>query len=115
MLSCRADLSGWLATARSDRRCTSPDCRHGSVTLRLRASLASGLTALGRCEAIAGQRASALSRIAEARAIRLQLAVDSTDFKMSQGAFAELDAMDAEVRAGQVPSGTLQGASAWLN
>jgi tetratricopeptide (TPR) repeat protein len=82
---------------------------------RLRASLASGLTALGRCEAIAGQRASALSRIAEARAIRVQLGVDSPDFKMNQGAFAELDAMDAEVRAGRVPSSTLQGASAWLN
>ena len=81
---------------------------------RLRASLANGLAAMGRCEAVAGRRESALSRIAEARAIRVQLAADSPEFKMNHAAFAELDAMDAAVRAGRMPSNT-DVASAWLN
>jgi tetratricopeptide (TPR) repeat protein len=83
--------------------------------VRLRASLANGLAAMGRCDALIGRRGSALSRIAEARAIRMQLAADSPQVSMNQAAIAELDSMDAAVRAGQVPSGKLAAGSAWLD
>jgi non-specific serine/threonine protein kinase/serine/threonine-protein kinase len=84
-----------------------------SGNARLRASLANGLVALGRCEAIAGRRESALSRIAEARAIRAQLAADSPDFKLTETAVAALETLDAAIRAGRAPSSTLDVASAW--
>ena len=82
---------------------------------RLRASLAGALAALGSCEASTGQRELALAHIAEARVIRVQLSADSPDFRMNHEAFAGLDALEATVRAGRLPSGPLDVAAVWLN
>ncbi len=84
---------GWRKLVRQD-----PD------NTRLSSSLANALAALARCEAMAGQRASALSRIAEARSIRVRLAKDHPDFKAPPQALPRLDELDAAIRAGREPS-----------
>ena len=87
--------------------------QHDPDNARLRSSLANALAALARCEAVAGQHASALSRIAEARSIRVRLAKNHPDFKTPPQAFARLDELDAAIRAGRDPPNGVVFVDAW--
>jgi non-specific serine/threonine protein kinase/serine/threonine-protein kinase len=80
---------------------------------RMRSSLAGALAALGRCEAVLGMKTSALARIAEARRIRMALTEHSPDFSQASDAITSLDALDAQVRAGAIPSGNVAFVDPW--
>jgi tetratricopeptide (TPR) repeat protein len=82
---------------------------------RMRSSLANALVALGRCEAATGERTSALSRVDEARRIRKDLSSDSPDFKQADDAITGLDALYAQIRAGEVPPGHVAFIDPWQN
>ncbi len=82
---------------------------------RMRVSLANALAVLGRCEVSAGQRTAALSHIAEARRIRVQLAADHPDFSMDPDGLLALDAVAQAIRAGRAPPGDLRILDPWEN
>ena len=81
----------------------------------MRSSLANALVALGRCEAATGKGTSALSRLAEARRIRQDLLSGNPDFKLADDAITGLDALDAQIRAGNVPPGHIAFMDPWQN
>jgi hypothetical protein len=81
----------------------------------MRSSLANALTALARCEAALGQRTAALSRVTEARRIRVALSEGNPDFKIADGAVTGLDTLAAQIRAGQVPADDVAFIDPWQN
>ena len=82
---------------------------------RMRSSLANALVALGRCEAALGDRTSALLASAEARRIRMDLASGNPDFKLPDDAITGLDALDAQIRAGNIPPSHIAFIDPWQN
>ena len=97
-------VQGWRDLAERD-----PD------NARMRSSLANALVALGRCEAATGERTSALSRLAEARRIREDLASGNPDFKLADDAITGLDELNAQIRAGNVPASNIAFIDPWQN
>jgi non-specific serine/threonine protein kinase/serine/threonine-protein kinase len=95
---------GWRGLAERD-----PD------NVRMRGSLANALAALARCEAATGQTDSALSRIAEARQIRLDLTAAHPDFKLADDALTTLDTLEAAIRTGRALPNKMAFVDPWQN
>jgi len=97
-------MVGWRGLADRD-----PD------NARMRSSLANALAALGRCEAAIGERDSALSRLAEAKRIRVALSASNPDFRLADDAVTGLDRLDTEIRAGKTLTGSVVFVDPWQN
>jgi tetratricopeptide (TPR) repeat protein len=97
-------VDGWRGLAERD-----PD------NARMRSSLANALVALGRCDAALGKRTSALAHIEEAGRIRKDLSSGNPDFKQADDAITGLDALHAQIRAGNVPPDHIAFIDPWQN
>ncbi len=86
-----------------------------SDNARLRSSLANGLVLLARFEAAAGERASALARVAQAGRIRRDIVTAHPDFSLSPQRLSELDALEAAIRAGRALPVAATGIDPWSN
>jgi non-specific serine/threonine protein kinase/serine/threonine-protein kinase len=95
-------VKGWRGLAERD-----PD------NARMRSSLANALVALGRCEAAVEERNSALSRLAEARRIRMDLSSSNPDFKLADDAISGLDVLSAQILAGELPGADVAFFDPW--